>query len=170
PTTNDDTQDFCLANSPTVANLQVNETGVVWYNSLVSVTPLDPTTALANGIYYGAILDPVTGCISSVRLAITVTVTDPAKPTTNDDTQDFCLANNPTVANLQVNETGVVWYNSLVSVTPLDPTTALANGIYYGAILNPVTGCISSVRLAVTVTVTDPAKPTTNDDTQEFVW
>ncbi|MET3021366.1 hypothetical protein [Flavobacterium hydatis] len=168
PTTNDDTQDFCLANSPTVANLQVNETGVVWYNSLVSVTPLDPTTALANGIYYGAILDPVTGCISSVRLAVTVTVTDPAKPTTNDDTQDFCLANSPTVANLQVNETGVVWYSSLVSVTSLDPTTALANGIYYGAILNPVTGCISSVRLAVTVTVTDPAKPTTNDDTQDF--
>ncbi|MCV9931712.1 gliding motility-associated C-terminal domain-containing protein [Flavobacterium sp. LS1R47] len=168
PTTNDDTQDFCLANNPTVANLQVNETGVVWYSSLVSVTPLDPTTALANGTYYGAILDPVTGCISSVRLLVTVTVTDPAKPTTNDDTQDFCLANNPTVANLQVNETGVVWYSSLVSVTPLDPTTALANGTYYGAILDPVTGCVSSVRLLVTVTVTDPAKPTTNDDTQDF--
>ncbi|MBF7093670.1 gliding motility-associated C-terminal domain-containing protein, partial [Flavobacterium sp. ALJ2] len=121
-----------------------------------------------SGTYYGAIQDLVIGCVSSVRLLVTVTVTYPVKPTTNDDTQDFCLVNNPTVANLQVNETGVVWYSSQVSVTPLNPTTALTSGNYYGAILDPVTGCASSERLLVTVTVTDPAKPTTNDDTQDF--
>ncbi|WP_425280025.1 immunoglobulin domain-containing protein, partial [Flavobacterium fluviatile] len=115
PTTTDSTQDFCLANAPTVATIQVNETNVVWYDSLTSTTAIAPTTALANGIYYGAILDPVTSCESSVRLAVTITINDPGTPTTADATQDFCLANAPTVANIQVNETNVVWYDSLTS-------------------------------------------------------
>ncbi|WP_035137062.1 Ig-like domain-containing protein, partial [Flavobacterium chungangense] len=168
PTTTDNTQDFCLVNAPTVANIQVNEANVVWYNSLTSRTAIAPTTALANGIYYGAILDPVTGCESSVRLQVTITINDPGTPTTTDNTQDFCLVNAPTVANIQVNEANVVWYNSLTSTTIIAPTTALANGIYYGAILDPVTGCESAVRLQVTITVTDPLTPTTTDNTQDF--
>ncbi|MCC9074137.1 DUF11 domain-containing protein [Flavobacterium sp. F-65] len=168
PTTTDTTQDFCLANAPKVSNLQVNETGVVWFTTETGGTALDPTTALVSGLYYGAILDPVTGCTSSVRLLVTVTVTDPATPTTTDTTQDFCLVNAPKVSNLQVNETGVVWFTTETGGTALDPTTALASGLYYGAILDPVTGCTSSVRLLVTVTVTDPATPTTTDTTQDF--
>ncbi|PXY43850.1 T9SS type B sorting domain-containing protein, partial [Flavobacterium hydrophilum] len=168
PTTTDNTQDFCLVNAPTVASIQVNEANVVWYNSLTSTTAIAPTTALANGIYYGAILDPVTGCESTVRLQVTITINDPGTPTTTDNTQDFCLVNAPTVANIQVNEANVVWYNSLTSTTVIAPTTALANGIYYGAILDPVTGCESAVRLQVTVTITDPLTPTTTDNTQDF--
>ncbi|MCI9845089.1 gliding motility-associated C-terminal domain-containing protein [Flavobacterium pectinovorum] len=168
PTTTDDTQDFCLVNAPKVSNIQVTQSNVVWYNSLTSTTAIAPTTALANGIYYGAILDPVTGCESSVRLQVTVTINDPGTPTTTDDTQDFCLVNAPKVSNIQVNETNVVWYNSLTSTTAIAPTTALANGIYYGAILDPITGCESSVRLQVTVTINDSGTPTTTDDTQDF--
>jgi gliding motility-associated-like protein/uncharacterized repeat protein (TIGR01451 family) len=168
PTTTDNTQDFCLVNAPTVANIQVNESNVVWYSSLTSTTAIAPTTALANGIYYGAILDPVTNCESSVRLAVTISINDPVTPTTTDATQDFCLVSAPTVANIQVNESNVVWYNSLTSTTPIAPTTALANGIYYGAILDPVTNCESSVRLAVTITINDPVTPTTTDATQDF--
>ncbi|OXB06826.1 Ig-like domain-containing protein [Flavobacterium pectinovorum] len=168
PTTTDDTQDFCLVNAPTVANIQVNEANVVWYSTLTGGVAIAPTTALANGIYYGAILDPVTGCESSVRLAVTISVTDPGTPTTTDDTQDFCLVNAPTVANIQVNEANVVWYSTLTGGVAIAPTTALANGVYYGAILDPVTNCESAVRLAVTITVTDPGTPTTTDDTQDF--
>ncbi|WP_246236368.1 Ig-like domain-containing protein [Flavobacterium ajazii] len=168
PTTTDSTQDFCLINAPTVASIQVNEANVVWYNSLTSTTAIAPTTALTNGIYYGAILDPVTSCESSVRLQVTITINDPGTPTTTDSTQDFCLVNAPTVANIQVNEANVVWYNSLTSTTAIAPTTALANGIYYGAILDPITGCESSVRLQVTITVNDPGTPTTADNTQDF--
>uniref|UniRef100_UPI0013D36E72 T9SS type B sorting domain-containing protein n=1 Tax=Flavobacterium fluviatile TaxID=1862387 RepID=UPI0013D36E72 len=168
PTTADATQDFCLANAPTVANIQVNETNVVWYDSLTSTTAIAPTTALANGTYFGAILDPVTGCESSVRLAVTITINDPGTPTTADATQDFCLANAPTVANIQVNETNVVWYDSLTSTTAIAPTTALANGTYFGAILDPVTNCESAVRLQVAVTINDPGTPTTADATQDF--
>jgi gliding motility-associated-like protein/uncharacterized repeat protein (TIGR01451 family) len=134
----------------------------------VSVTPLDPTTALANGPYYGAILDPVTGCVSSVRLLVTVTVTDPAKPTTSDDTQEFCLVNDPKVSDIQTNETGVVWYTSSTGGTALTPETLLTNGRYYGAILDPITGCESKDRLLVSVTVNDGPRPTTTRATQDF--
>ncbi|MFH6996788.1 gliding motility-associated C-terminal domain-containing protein [Flavobacterium sp. FlaQc-57] len=160
PTTLDDTQDFCLVNNPKVSDLKTNETNVVWYNSLVSVTPLDPITALANGTYYATLKDATTGCESSNRLLVTVTITDPLKPTTLDDTQDFCLVNNPKVSDLKTNETNVVWYNSLVSVTPLDPTTLLANGTYYATLKDAITGCESSNRLLVTVNITDPGTPT----------
>ncbi|MFB9108315.1 hypothetical protein ACFFVK_06985, partial [Flavobacterium gyeonganense] len=168
PTTTDNTQDFCLVNAPTVANIQVNQANVVWYNSLTSTTAIAPATALANGIYYGAILDPVTNCESSVRLAVTITINDPGTPTTTDATQDFCLVNAPTVANIQINEANVIWYNSFTSTTAIAPATALANGIYYGAILDPVTNCESAVRLAVTITINDPGTPTTTDATQDF--
>ncbi|MCV9929108.1 gliding motility-associated C-terminal domain-containing protein, partial [Flavobacterium sp. LS1R49] len=168
PTTLDTTQDFCLVNAPTVASLQVNETGVVWYTTATGGVALAPTTALASGSYYGAIHDPVTNCESSVRLLVTVTVTDPATPTTLDTTQDFCLVNAPTVASLQVNETGVVWYTTATGGVALAPTTALASGSYYGAILDPVTNCQSSVRLLVTVTVNDAGIPTTTTSNQTF--
>ncbi|WP_264537174.1 gliding motility-associated C-terminal domain-containing protein [Flavobacterium sp. N1736] len=168
PTTTDNTQDFCLVNVPTVANIQVNEPNVIWYSTLTGGIAIAPTTALTNGIYYGAILDPVSGCESATRLAVTITVTDPLTPTTADSTQDFCLVSAPTVANIQVNEPNVVWYTTATGGTALAPTTALANGIYYGAILDPVTGCQSSVRLAVTISVTDPGTPTTTDNTQNF--
>ncbi|WP_456312665.1 Ig-like domain-containing protein [Pseudomonas shirazensis] len=168
PTTTDTTQDFCIANAPTFANIQVNETNVVWYSTLTGGTPIPSTTALTSGVYYGAILDPVTTCESSVRLEVTITVTDPATPTTTDTTQDFCLVNAPTFANIQVNEPNVVWYSTLTGGTAIAPTTALTSGVYYGAILHPATGCESSVRLEVTISVTDPVGPTTTDTTQDF--
>jgi len=166
PTTTDDTQDFCLVNAPTVANIQVNETGVIWYDAATGGAVIPSTTALTNRIYYGALTD-VLGCESATRLAVTITVSDPLTPTTTDDTQDFCLVNAPTVANIQVNETGVIWYNVANGGTAIPATTALADGIYYGALVD-VAGCESSVRLPITVNVSDPGTPTTTDDTQDF--
>ncbi|MBF4519593.1 hypothetical protein IRZ71_24940, partial [Flavobacterium sp. ANB] len=101
--------------------------------------------------YYGAIVDPVTGCESSIRLVVTVTVSDPGTPTTTDTTQDFCLISASTVANIQVNEANVIWYSTLTGGTAIAPTTLLTSGVYYGAILDPVTNCESAVRLAVTI-------------------
>ena len=170
PTTLDTTQDFCVANSPTVANIQVNQTGVIWFTAATGGTALPATTALVNGtVYYGALVNATTGCTSSVRLAVTVTVTDAPTPTTLDTTQDFCLTNNPTVAGIQVNEPGVVWYTAATNGTVVPNTTALVSGTtYYASLTNAATGCTSSVRLAVTVTVGNAPTPTTNDTTQEF--
>ncbi|MFC0079859.1 gliding motility-associated C-terminal domain-containing protein, partial [Flavobacterium procerum] len=168
PTTTDTTQDFCQEDAPTFASIQTNETNVVWYSASTGGTAIPATTALTSGTYYASLLDAVTGCESSVRLAVAVSVTDPATPTTTDTTQDFCLVNAPTFASIQTNETNVVWYNVATGGTAIPATTALTSGTYYASLLNAGTGCESSVRLLVTVTVTNPATPTTTDTTQDF--
>jgi gliding motility-associated-like protein/uncharacterized repeat protein (TIGR01451 family) len=170
PTTLDTTQDFCLANNPTVANIQVNETGVTWYTAMTGGTIVPDTTVLASGTtYYASLTDGITGCISAVRLAVTVTVNNAPTPTTLDSTQDFCVVNAPTVANIQTNETGVTWYTAATGGTVVPAATALVSGTtYYGSLSNATTGCISSVRLAVTVTITNAPTPTTTDTTQDF--
>ncbi|AWG26763.1 gliding motility-associated C-terminal domain-containing protein [Flavobacterium kingsejongi] len=170
PTTNNATQQFCASTLPTVANIQVNETGVVFYDAATGGNIVTPTTALVNGtIYYASLTDPTTNCESSVRLAITVNVNDAATPTSNSTTQQFCASTLPTVANIQVNETGVVFYDAATGGNIITPTTALVNGtIYYASLTDPTTNCESSIRLAVTVNVNDAATPTTNNATQQF--
>lgn len=169
PTTGDTTQDFCQIDNPTMASIQVNEAGVTWYTAATGGSIIANGTALVSGIYYASLTNGTTGCISAVRLAVTVTVDDAPTPTTTDTTQDFCLVNNPRVSNIQVNENDVIWYNAMTGGTVVPNTTALANGTtYYASLTDAVTGCESSVRLAVTVSVSDAATPTTGDTTQEF--
>ena len=161
PTTTDDTQDFCLSNAPTVASIQVNENNVVWYDAPTAGNVIASTTALTSGTYYAAATDAVTGCESSVRLAVTVTVTNLGTPTlVTAGTQNFCLVNAPTFASIQTNETNIVWYTALTGGTLIPSTTALTTGQYFAAISDPVSGCESGTRLTVDVIVNDPATPT----------
>jgi gliding motility-associated-like protein/uncharacterized repeat protein (TIGR01451 family) len=155
PTTNAATQTFCQSVNPTIANIQVNEPNVTWYNSQTSTTVLASTDALVNGvIYYGSITDTF-GCVSSVRLEVTVSISSGTTPTTNAATQTFCQSANPTIANIQVNEPNVTWYNSQTSTTALASTDILVDGtIYYGSITDSF-GCLSSVRLEVTIDFTN---------------
>ncbi|NMH27391.1 Ig-like domain-containing protein [Flavobacterium silvaticum] len=164
PTTSDDNQDFCLANAPTVANIQVNETGVVFYDAASGGNSYDPTAPLVSGIYYAALIDGI--CESDIRLEITVNVNDPATPTTDNATQIFCLSDNPTVADIQVNETTVVFYDAETGGTIIDPATPLTAGMYYA--VNVENGCESSMRLAITIDIQDPATPTTDKVVQNF--
>ncbi|MET3019466.1 gliding motility-associated C-terminal domain-containing protein [Flavobacterium hydatis] len=141
-----------MVNDPKVSDIQANETGVVWYTSPTGGTALAPGTLLTSGRYYGAILDPITGCESKDRLLVSVTVNDGPKPTTTKATQDFCLTAQPKVSDLQVNEVGVVWYNVETGGTPLAPGTLLVAGTYYASLKDPITGCESKLRLAIPVT------------------
>jgi len=165
PTTLDNTQEFCQSENPTVADIQVNQTNVVFYPTATGGTAYLPTDALANGIYYAALVDAF-NCESVIRLAITVTTTAVGNPTTTNNSQTFCLSNNATVANIQVNETGVVFFDAPTGGNLLPGTTPLSNGIYYATLQNGL--CESDDRLAITVTIFDPATPTTNDSTQNF--
>ncbi|KAF2340456.1 Ig-like domain-containing protein, partial [Flavobacterium tistrianum] len=161
PTTTQNPQNFCLSSASTVANIQVNESNVVWYDAATGGNVIASTTPLITRIYYGAAIDAVTGCESSVRLAVTVNVNDPGTPTlVTAGTQNFCLANAPTFASVQFNEANIVWYTALTGGTAIPSTTALTTGTYYAAIKDPTTNCESSVRLAVTVNVNDPGTPT----------
>jgi len=169
PTTTDSTQNFCLSSASTVANIQVNESNVIWYDAATGGTAFASTDLLTNRIYYGAATDALTGCESSVRLAVTVNVNDPGTPTlVTAGTQNFCTVNTPTFASVQFNETNIVWYTALTGGTLIPSTTALTSGTYYAAISDPTTGCESATRLPVAVIVTDPTTPTTTDSTQNF--
>src|SRR5690606_40149608 len=122
PTPSPDTTLYrsCAVDQPTVADLQVNEPNVTWYDAPTGGNPYDPTDLLVDGnIYYAAANGP-NGCESSVRLEVTVTINDTATPTTNDDTQEFCAVDQPTVADLQVNEPNVTWYDAPTGGNPYD--------------------------------------------------
>ncbi|WP_264529829.1 gliding motility-associated C-terminal domain-containing protein [Flavobacterium sp. N502540] len=163
------TQNFCLVNAPTFASVQFNEANIVWYTALTGGTVIPSTTALTSGTYYAVIKDPITSCESAVRLAVTISVTDPGTPTlVTAGTQNFCLVNAPTFASVQFNEANIVWYTALTGGTVIPSTTALTSGTYYAVIKDPVTNCESAVRLAVTISVTDPGTPVITKTTQDF--
>ncbi|MBC8644196.1 hypothetical protein H9W95_09585 [Flavobacterium lindanitolerans] len=145
--------------------MDVNETNVVFYSSPNGGTPLASTEALVNGTYYASLVDP-TGCESVTRLAITVNITVVGTPTTNDNTQEFCLEDRPTIMSIQVNETNVVFYNAPTGGSQYAPTAPLTSGIYYASLVNGV--CHSETRLAITVTVSNPNTPITKFPTQNF--
>nr|WP_315223363.1 gliding motility-associated C-terminal domain-containing protein [uncultured Flavobacterium sp.] len=168
PSTLNASQSFCAVDSPTFANIQVNQTNIIWYANPTGGTAIAVTTVLTTGVYYAAIKDAVTGCESATRLQITITVTDPGTPSTSNASQSFCSANTPTFASIQVNQTNIVWYATPTGGTAIAATTALTTGVYYAAIKDAVTGCESVIRLQITVTVSNPATPTTTDNTQEF--
>ncbi|MCD0468061.1 hypothetical protein LPB89_21765, partial [Flavobacterium sp. ENC] len=166
PTTSDAKQEFCKANNNTVADLKTNETGVTWYDSADGITVVPSTTVLENNkVYYGSL--QVGTCESPTRLPVTVTLSDPKTPTTTHATQEFCKADNKTVADLVTTESGVTWYDSADGITVVPLTAVLENNkVYYGSL--KVGTCESPTRLAVTVNLSDPQTPTTAQTTQEF--
>ncbi|WP_396596861.1 Ig-like domain-containing protein [Dokdonia sp. R86516] len=87
--------------------------------------------------------------------------------TTDNDQQLFCESENPTIADIQVNETTVNWYFSASGGTVLTTDTALMdNTIYYAALVT--NGIESANRLAITVTIISTPTPTTTATTQSF--
>ncbi|TVZ23440.1 gliding motility-associated-like protein [Dokdonia sp. Hel_I_63] len=87
--------------------------------------------------------------------------------TTENDQQLFCESENPTIANIQVNETSVNWYLSASGGTVLTTDTALTNNtIYYAALVT--NGIESANRLAITVTIISTPTPTTTASMQSF--
>ena len=57
------------------------QANIVWYTCFNRRNSDSITTALTSGTYFAAIKDPTTSCESAVRLAVTISVTDPGTPT-----------------------------------------------------------------------------------------
>jgi gliding motility-associated-like protein len=150
-------QNFCLINNPTVANLVATGTGIKWYTTPTGGSALAPATALVTGTYYAS--QTFGSCESPSRLAVAVVVSNPAAPTAASP-QVFCAGNNPTVANLAATGSGILWYTTSTGGTALVTTTALVTGVYYAS--QTVSGCESTSRIAVIVSVNSPAAPTGN--------
>jgi|GEM_PF-1723611 len=149
-------QIFCKIDNPTIAHIAITGTVIKWYDATGNI--LDQNTALIDRTSYFA-TQTVDGC-ESAKLEITVTVSDPAPPAGNAE-QEFCAAQNPTVANLQATGQNLIWYNTAGSI--FSPDTPLVDGqVYFGT--QTVNGCESSRNLAVKVAVTDGGIPATNAD------
>ncbi|MNU76509.1 hypothetical protein D3C71_660630 [compost metagenome] len=166
PTSSDLQQLFCSGDSSTVADIQVNDPVVNWYDAPFNGNLVAPSTLLTDGsVYYAANVGAL--CESSALLAISITVSVLTEPTTLDTTQVFCTANNPTIDDIQVNQTNVIWYTVSSGGTMIPAGTPLVDGMtYYGA--QAGTNCESTSRLEVSITFENVAPPTTTNVVQTF--
>ncbi len=112
------------------------------------------TTASFSGLAAGTYTFTVTnaaGCtsISSGNAVVNLQPATPPAPT-GSVSQTFCSSNNPTVAELMVTGTNVLWYDAPSGGNLLTGTTSLVDGSTYYA-SQTVGVCESIIRLAVTV-------------------
>lgn len=144
PTTANPAQVFCTTNQPKISDVQITGQSIKWYDATGNILP--PTTLLNNGqTYYAS--QTINGCESG-KIAIQVTVNATPKPIANA-TQDFCASTNPTLANLMVTGTSLVFYNAAGTILPI--TTPLVHGqMYY--VSQALNGC-ESEKSAISVTL-----------------
>lgn len=165
PTAGDTIQLFCEVNAPTIEDIVLNETTIVWYDENGNSIP--PGTLLTDSTsYYASMVSP--SCESSAQLEIFVVFERTAPPTTQETTQVFCQSSPVvTVADLTVNEPSIVWYDAAVGGNVVAPSTPLINGqTYYAAQLG--SNCESENRLAIAVTIHELPAPTTTNSVQNF--
>ncbi|MDP3311821.1 gliding motility-associated C-terminal domain-containing protein [Lutibacter sp.] len=169
PTTTISNQSFCANINATIANLSVSGNNILWYDSATSTIPLSTAVLLVNGEdYWATQTDTTSGCVSNSRLVVTATIITISPPTTIQTSQVFCKVDKPTVANLQVNENLIVWYDTSTSLTPLNSTELLTDGQDYWAAQSNVLGCTSFSRLKITALINDVEKVTINAVNQNY--
>lgn len=157
PTVNS-TQDFCIQQNATLANIQITGNTIKWYNALAAGTLLSNTTLLQNGITYYA-SQTINGC-ESERIPVTIIIQNTLAPTGTAN-QTFCTSQNATIANIQVIGTSIKWYDTLTNGSLLAGTTNLINGkTYYAS--QTINDC-EGPRFGVTVSIVNtPSAPTGN--------
>lgn len=163
PTTSNATQTFCEANNPTIDDIVLNETTVSWYDA--SGNSVAPGTLLTDSTsYYATLVSPT--CQSSDSLEVTVVFETVPAPTAEDTTQIFC-GPGYTVADIDVNESNIVWYDAPTGGNVVNPSTALIDGTTYYASQQGMV-CESDTRLEVTVEIENVPAPTTTNAVQSF--
>ncbi|QDH79390.1 DUF11 domain-containing protein [Echinicola soli] len=137
------------------ANSSVAGSVFTWYEDAGLTTELTGMDVMptATTTYYVTVQgDGVCENKPGEALAVTVAVNSVPAPTTDMTTQTFCGAGGGTIANLQVNEANVVWYDAATGGNRLDASEALVEGMtYYAARVDVNTGCESADRLAIMV-------------------
>ncbi|WP_171946611.1 gliding motility-associated C-terminal domain-containing protein [Flaviramulus basaltis] len=106
--------------------------------------------ALAQGNFNFTFDVDAIGSCDDVNVTVSIIINDTAAPLANTP-QEFC--DSATVADLVATGNSIQWYDVLTGGTALAGTTALGNQTYYAIQTDATTGCESSVRTAVTVTI-----------------
>jgi large repetitive protein len=106
---------------------------------------------LAAGTYNFTYDVTAIGSCDDVNVTVSIIINDTPAPTAAAS-QEFC--DTATVANLVATGTTIQWYANATGGTPLAGTTALVDGEdYFASQTNAITGCESSVRTLVDVTI-----------------
>lgn len=158
PTVEGDPFTFCATDGATAAELSATGTNLTYYSDEALSTMVAAEDVLVDGTYYVTQRND-DGTCESAATEFTVTINDADTPTISNTTQEFCEFDDATIADLTelINETGTItWYDSADGDNALNSGTALQDGVtYYATLFNVDTGCESSVRLGVTVTIND---------------
>lgn len=131
-----------------------NENNVRWYYNRTSTEPIPSGTELQNNTdYFAAVYSPDGNCETN-RRKTTVKFFSEAAPT-GPASQEFCAINNPTLGDIEASGENR-YFSTASSKVELSPNTPLVNGrTYYISAVGE--NCESIDRLAVTVTVIEPA-------------
>ena len=119
-----------------------------------------------NKYYASAILTSSPACESIERYEVTITLNDPAKPTTTNTSQSFCLIEAKKVSDLSATGTNLTWYDAPTSGTAYSSSALLSSGTYYAS--QKVATCESKNRLEVVVKISNPSNAPTGDFKQYF--
>ncbi|WP_413997981.1 fibronectin type III domain-containing protein [Flavobacterium sp. W1B] len=153
-------QEFCIAEGKTVGDLTATGAAIKWYDVATGGSVLATSEVLTTKIYYAS--QTLNGCESVGRTPINVTIHNTAAPITT--AQEFCIADNSTIANLVATGTAIKWYAALTGGSALAISEVLTMKIYYAT--QTLNGCESVDRTPVIVTIHNTAAPTAT--AQEF--
>ena len=82
-----------------------------------------------------------------------VQVENPQLPTIEVE-QEFCIENGMTLGEINTNGITMIWYDDSISGNVIPLTQVIQNGdIFYGAAINTVSGCESTTRIPLEITV-----------------
>ncbi|HLF52002.1 T9SS type B sorting domain-containing protein [Flavobacterium sp.] len=143
-------QTFCIQQNATINEIIIVGQNIKWYDALMGGNLLPNTTLLQNSTtYYTS--QTIGGC-ESIRVPILINIQN-TQPPTGSSSQTFCTSLNPTLNNVVVSGTNLIWYDSFTSGTILAVSTLLTNGVTY-YVSQTINGCESIIRLAVTISLT----------------
>jgi gliding motility-associated-like protein len=158
-------QSFCDLEGPTISDLVAtdNGSGIFWYDTETSTTPIGNSEGLISGEDYYA--DDNTGTCGTRERVDVFVYGEPL----GLNFQGVCVddLNDATISDLNAIGNNVQWYTVPSEGSSLSPTTILNdNTIYYADQENPDTNCRTS-RLSVLVNIGFVPVPTANP-IQEF--
>ncbi|SFC88125.1 gliding motility-associated C-terminal domain-containing protein [Algibacter pectinivorans] len=145
------------------------QSGGVWSPELTSTTGVFDPAVDTSGTYIYTVT-AVSPCSPDATAEIVVTVTDTPAVGVLDPNPEFCMENNPTVADLSasISATGTAnWYDDMALTMPLQDTDSLVDGEDY-YVTQTSNGCESLGVEQINVTINDAPTPTLKDSTLEY--
>ncbi|HLW42676.1 MAG TPA: T9SS type A sorting domain-containing protein, partial [Flavobacterium sp.] len=159
PVTAPSMTDLTACSGTTIAdfNAQIAPAKYVWYINNTTTTALPETTLISSGTFY--IAEEVSGCISN-RAQVDVVVNQRPNQPTGQTVQRVSAG--ATVADLQMNQPGVIWFGSeadaLAFTKQLPSNTPLVhNKKYYGVLVggNNCASLPTEVEVRITLSTND---------------